>query len=89
MRVSNGLYGEQDQCYQHVTNKRHHKEHLCESILNRDLWSVRRRSMLLFKEKVYDRSQWVRFFGFAGHKLVVVHNWPGTRLIWITWRLNR
>ena len=50
------LYGEQYQCYQHVTDKKHHKEHLCESILNWDLWSVRRRSML-FKEKAYDGSQ--------------------------------
>ena len=30
----------------------------------------------------------VRFFGFAGHKPVVVYNRRGTRLIWITWRLT-
>ena len=29
----------------------------------------------------------MRFFGFAGLKLVVVYNRPGTLLIWITWRL--
>ena len=28
-------------------------------------------------------------FGFAGRKLVVVHNLRGTRLIWIRWPLTR
>ena len=32
---------------------------------------------------------WVRFFGFAGHKPVVVYKRRGTRLIWITWRHTR
>ena len=32
---------------------------------------------------------WMRFFGFAGRKPVVVYNRRGTRYIWITWRLTR